>query len=503
MLKDSTVRAVSPLADLLANSGVSLAPTAGTVLNELAQACYTPKLDNSNPLVLDGSRQIVMGMDAWTVGNELKEASRTKNAANVNEHDLVMDNTVQVVKKIVQGNLTLARNVVKPIIKSVVEETQRRIKDVNLSKVNMLNVVVDSMEPVWLSSAFQDMIEKYSEAPVNNPKIKRIFPVIDPGQLQVLLKTGSSRFDEDLQALLSSVGEDLAKDVYFAFFQKHASNEGFDLPSDALDYLDPRVSSRNNILLVHLLARKMANAVPEGVVGISLGDYREYMSIIVEQTGRLLCRLMERRDRNIRQKVLVTQYPVTNIAYVRPDEAIIYVNGDLYNQWLAAGGSPEVLFGAYVSGDYSIEGSDYDALLKNAEKHKAAWRRQFGILQSEQMARAYNTTIVALRNAVLKEIESIPDENLMVSRDVLKDRLLTMLENVQSSEIDDLYELARRVVCRVMFAHTQAEAILAEIDNIAYKNPSMDVKEVALLATIAIVSRWVAKLITVSTFKLD
>ncbi|MNR56450.1 hypothetical protein D3C85_1770290 [compost metagenome] len=61
---------------------------------------------------------------------------------------------------------------------------------------------------------------------------------------------------------------------------------------------------------------------------------------------------------------------------------------------------------------------------------------------------------------------------------------------------DCLFTTCRKVICNVVFPHTDAFEILTMLDTAAKENPTLDIREAALLAMIEYIPNWVATLIT-------
>ena len=57
------------------------------------------------------------------------------------------------------------------------------------------------------------------------------------------------------------------------------------------------------------------------------------------------------------------------------------------------------------------------------------------------------------------------------------------LANIRSGDLDNIYMLAMKLVCRSRFYYTDAEIILCDIEEARRVNPNIDVREAALIAT--------------------
>lgn len=483
MIKETTISAIHSLTEKLNSANICLEPIPGTVLANAVEV----SLANSKPI----------NENYNNIPVAIQDASVARNLKNECEHDQVMDAYIEEGAKAIRQNTQIARNVVNPMVKSVLSETESILKNKNIQKANQITILVDNVHPIFLSNVFDGMIAKYKEAPVSDSKIERWFPSMDQESLLAYVRTGSSGFDKDLDVYLTELGTDVVKSTYYTFFEKNDSFESGPYRYEKL--LDALVNSdRNTILVVHLMARKLIDGIPDGIVGVDLVTYKDYVSLVLEQSGRALNRVLERRASDIQMNNLVTQYPMSSPEYVTAETGVIKVNGALYDDWLEKGGSPEVIFGAYVSGNYRDGARNGNDLLTKKDDYLAAWGRHSTLIASQARANVFHATIVAIKTAVARQIVELgEDYTVLKSKAEYHDRLNMIIDGIQSKDIEDLYILIRRVVCETMFAHTNALDILTAIDEEGANNPNIDPREAALLAQIRLVAEWVGKQIKV------
>lgn len=487
MLRETSVDSVMTLANKVADAKIVVEALPQSPLAQAVEACYTPILEST--YIKDAS--------LYDVRYRLLDASRTAGVDKVVKHDQVMENIVDVISKSVTGSLNLAKNVVNPIVKAVVGDAELAIRAADIKQVNILSVMPDFFKKLWLSPVFETMVDRYSDAPINEVQIMRIHAQKTPEEINQLVNTGASRFDTEVQQWVAEMPADFLLSVYNDFFAKEEYAPGqpqvakYNVFNDVLN----GTGNREVVLAIHLISRKLKGDIQEGL-NMDLGDYREYMTKVMEQSGRALCRILEKRTRDLKNRTLLVSWPATTPELVNADTGVITVMGEVYNDWLAEGGAPEILFGSYLTD----KNGGYNALLQAGAEYKKAWQRQAALLRTHAMSSRYNTALVAIRNAVTKQINAIPDEQLVVvSRAALHKRLVEELDGVSGRDLEDLYGVARKVVCRVMFAHTDAEKILAAIDEVGRANPDMDIREAALYGTIDYVVAWMAQQFKITT----
>lgn len=471
MLNQNTINAVYPLADKLQRKGIQVDAISSTPLSALVDASHYPM-----PTVGVNERPEFVEL--------LMEGSMAKGADGVVQHDIVMDEVVEVVAGTVARNLDMAKNRVNPMVRMVADNADALLSAAAEIKPTLISVDPDFYHAVWSDPILLEMIERYRETPVRAVDLYMSLPgPTDRDGLFELIRTGASRFDERLLEWYNTLPEEKIVGVFTSIFQPSGGQ------SRVLgDHINPYVQCRNEILLTHLFSRRLYQEPPEGS-GVSLDEYRSHLSAILSQSGRAVITVMRNRETDVKMRRLVRRYPIGDKDLGSVPVSVV-VNGDLYNQWLTDGGSPEVLFGAYLD-DQKIH---YQQLLDNAEGYAGAWGKKERILQTTNRFNRFNQAVEAITSAVATAINEMEDDELPVSRPILHARLREETAKLHGQFYNDWYHTARKLVCRVVFPHTDALQILCAIDEACVANPDIDVREAALLATIDYVSVWVSKL---------
>lgn len=484
MLREQSAGSVLTLTKKLAEANAVVSPIPGTPLEVLNNACYSPTMDGAN----------LNDADEGAMMYRVVEASRAPALNGRVRHDDDMEDIVNVVARTVQANLQLAKNVVNPTIKEVIACVEKEIQEADASCINLINVIPDNYRAIWDSPTLEGMVNRYSETAVEDIAVNRSMPALEGQAVTDLLVTGAGRFDQEVGEWIKDFPEGFIADVYNDFFAKTTRSD----KSKFNDYFG-LTADRERILAIHLMSRRLEKNIPEGVE-MDLSQYRSYIISVMAQSGRALCRILEKRTKDIKQKTLVRTWPLVGHDQLGGVDSNILVNADIYTQWLEEGGCPEILFGAYLLD----RNTDYKALIEGAEKYKQAWNRQANLLRTRAASQRYNVAVSAIRKAVTKKINQIEESELPAnSRAVLHERLVEKADKITTRDLEDLWGTVRGIVCYVMYAHTNAEEILCAIDAVGRANPEMDVREAALLATIDVVVAWVAKLMQVKVVPLN
>jgi len=483
MLTENTLNANIVLASTFAKRGLVLSAIEDTPVKQLINVAYYPE-------PVRGVDNEVAPMDAVEV---IIKGSLHKDPQGICQHDMVMDEVVECVAKTVQVNLDMARNRVNPMIKEVVHRTQVGLDALESVGAAKVNIVPRTWHAIWNNNILGEFIDRYDEVPVDNLKLDLLIPApSDYSGYLDLLKTGVARFDRDLENLFAELPENFVRYVFGEVFGDTLSNENHvNNLTDIISHFNSSNMHAVKVLLIHLFARKLLDNIPEGV-NRPLEEYRAYMSTMLAQSGRSLNRIIDRRFKNRQNKVLVPRYP-DKVGIVGYEDTAIEVNGDVYGDWLAAGGEPECILGALVSD----QETGFQSLIDKKAAYKTAWQKHERMLNIRVQNERHNNAVEAFKKAVLESLAELDEGVRMAPDAIYRQRLLDCVSRLDQGWYNDLYRCTRKIVCEVFFPHTDAYQILCAIDQAAEANPGIEVREAGYLAVINIVSEWVAKLIQV------
>lgn len=475
MINHNSLTASIGLADKLEKKGVQLQAIAGTPLATLISAGYLPNPD--------------IGSMEMSAEERIQFGSVSKNAQGICGHDLVMDEVVAVLKRTVTWGMDLARNQVNPSVKAAVAFVEDYTSAAMTLKNTTISVRTDSYHSVWSSHYLQGMVERYSETAVKDVRLNIAIPL--PSELATptaLIETGIARFNTELAEFVTTLPDGYVTDLYTKLFVTTDT----DYNSSLLAQLNHLYVEPNQILLIHLMSLKLLEVLPEGIRA-GLNEYREYVADIIAQSGRAVVRCLERRESNSARKVLIndwTQYREDDIG-ISP--IAIRVNGDVYGKFLEAGGCPEVLFGAFLTD----RNYNYDMLLERKAQYCKVWESQERVMTTNLRLQKANHYLTGLVRGVEQQIAALPDDLLVTERSVYVTSLHAYVKAMPNNWYEDcLFTTLRKVICNVIFPHTDALEILTMLDTAAKENPGLDIREAGLLAMIEYIPNWVATLIT-------
>lgn len=497
MLSNKVLGVGDELANILAQRGFAAQSQNGTVLGTLA-AASAPILDLGCYLTEDAVPVAAANELRPVAMKVLEHTSLEKGADGEFKHGRVLEAMIEQVAKAVRADQDIARNGVNPVIRQIVDAVTTA--DANRSGEGQLRPDVSPYyyADVWENSSWNGLVSRYADLPVVKCYVPKAIPMPSDCTLKELLTTGVSSIDQDLQALVEARGEDFLGLVWKAVFENaYEPQRDLDIvgkmDSDGWLFSNSRLSV-DAVIVAHVFAKALIKRdAPEGFTDQS---YNGALSSVVGATGQRLYRSTQQRKQDQASKQLVYAYgwgQGQRPAFTSASQGLILVNGDLYGEFLNAGGSPELLMGAA----HTDQQRGLEALLANQEQYLGAYRR-FEATVSESVAASRTARILELvRVEVFRYLNSLPETELIKSREQYVMEIRQHLTTFQPKDCDALWFFVRHLVCVVFFPHTNALRTLTKIDDVIGRMPDADLQVVAFHATMEILVDWLMEQISI------
>lgn len=385
-------------------------------------------------------------------------------------HSVQMAESVQLLSRVLNSSLDLTQNVVNPMIDRVVQKVSAAIDTAVQAAQSPLEIVQVRSDAIFDSIYLQESVSRYGTQSREIPLKSYGVPASD---VLARLMTGHAGMDAQLVEFFARMGEDFAISVW---------NRLFCSASASSTEVYARPSQKNEAVLAYFFAAKAGVEIPDGL-NVELSEWRAYCSNILASAGASIVASYDARERQRKYGRMVLECPSA------PEPVgIVLVDGDKYSDWLAQGGTPELIFAAaYGDGNF-----DPTHLLARADALKADWSHVLGMFQNAVAFRRFDAMVSGLKAAITAEINDLPEDQLVGDRATYHEKLREHCTCAKQRDLSDLWHFARKAVCRVVFPQTDAEALLLAIDEQSKIHPEKPVRELALYATIEIVARWLA-----------
>lgn len=439
---------------------VRLQPKEGTPLARVVRESVAPCVNlEKNPSELDFPTLI-------------KECSDNNEA-----HALVIDALVAQGISAVQAQLRVIKNDCKDDIEYVFGRVTKEVESVMVA-VPKVHIAESSYPKLYDSMTFASLIDPYQQFAYQDITIPEgVFPNLTPAEAKQLLMCGDSEIDgavEELVAVLPVTPQD----IYNKHYRKQ-SVINYPNPQQMVEpyfvYYQVIESALLFLMSLSLQQNPIAN------INLSAQELKLLTTTLCRKYGASCNKNLSARER-------ILQSGDVFFTTRRKDETTtIVVYQENYIRWLTDGdgdgnsGSVEVLVGMYLR----------DVLLKfnsipssRYEEYQRAYERY---MQNEEvLLKEKRSAIVtaAVAKAMEKLLASEVDYTILP---LPKDQYLVKMRDVISKrayfDSDDVYQYCRRVVCRVLYEHLQAESFLTAMDKYQEEQPNLTPRECALLAT--------------------
>ncbi|QVD49079.1 hypothetical protein LUCX_9 [Xanthomonas phage vB_XciM_LucasX] len=468
MLNKTSVAMAQVLSQALAVRGVELAPVNNTPVQVLTE------LSTQSLVLEEGLRLSEGGFERPDVAVSLEnDADFDGGVGGIGAHEEQMEQSTKMLSTVLTTTLDLAQNVVTPMIDRVVQAVSATIDNKMAAVAVPLEIIQQRPDPIFDSPYLQEAVSRHAGQNILVP-IKSL-GLAKPDILE-LVKTGHAGMDAQVAEFIERNGLEFAEGVWSDLFVSTTGSSG-----DVYG----RISQAKAAVLAYFYASRLLNETPDGL-NMELSDWRAYIAGILSSSGAAIVAYLQSRDWARKHGPLVLGAPLGQ----NPQGQVV-VDGDKYVAYLAAGGTPEAIFGE-VYGDRNFSAT---YLLENNERLAGYWNKILGLWQQQIASKRFDALAEGLDKAMRAEIANL-DESLGLAKEGCYTRLRERLQHLKARDLEDLWHLARKAVCRVIFPQTDIESLLLAIDEQSKAHEGVDVRELALYATVELVARWLVDQIT-------
>lgn len=392
----------------------------------------------------------------------------------VDKFDAYFGSVVDDLAIAVNNHISIAKNVVNPLVIDLADKirtftntpeptTESRFEIV---KISLPSIVKDEffLKSLYKTKGKADVYPKNKiSIDTNEVKFNREY-------IQSVLSTGNADLDKELFVWLSSIEDELINHVVGEYFIEGNSYYGI-LPA-----LHRFSNGVNESLLVYMLASKLFDMDPI-VKGMTLFAYRDVLANYRDYAGARLCNYLDEYNRHSVTKTLVIDVDKQNLK--------AFVNEVVYKEWLASGGSVEVLYGTIVS---AKRYTSVSAINIDKEKLLTEFNRYVTYKNSTANITKFNSNKAMLSIAfnelyTLSEVEASYSPGYDIRSKVLKD-VSDYIELMSKDCFKNPDVIALELIARIRFYFTSSYFILKGICEIGQENPNAPADEAALLASL-------------------
>lgn len=475
MISQEVLTAIHPLVDQVNQTNHRLATTEASPVGGLNNASYTPLIDT-----FQGDSGFI---EAWQTS--LTRHPVTGGTDPVTDdaegddtillpqslHSLSMDEAASFVATGAINARTHAQNVAKPVIASMINNIEQYI-DHQTAIVEPFELVEVGMLPAWTNSIVRSALEQHAfDNRIRTVPRSEVPNLPVPANIDSLVQTGSSSIDGVFSELLKETGLSAAE----------VFNMIFNGRQDVGTLTHPVYLTRNQSLLCYLMANVLLDS-PVSDSGMSLMAWETLLHRIITAYADACNLIYSAHHDEVDSKIVFHG--------ISDDGKILYLNGPVYDMWLDAGGSPEILFGAYMNRS-SIADMGFQTMLDNAQISQTSWGNYHSSQKRLQETERVRKIKDAMFSCILREIDDLDARYYPPGR--TKENLITdakdLMFKILPSDLSDVGDACLKFVCQVLFPHTNALRFLTEISRKAALG--IDVEEAATEVTNEYITDWI------------
>lgn len=470
MLTQEAINSAYALTERLDASNILVTPALGSALYALVEATRT-----------DNSYNTQLGDDYTPdVNGILVMANMVTDATGVCGHDEVLDTMTPMLADALRGHISFAKTVVAPAIDGLVDRVSQVLADMQPSTLLGYEVIVNESPKPLTNSAFETAVRKFEEIPIDNPVLGLNLPDMSGEALLEALKTGTSSIDNDVAEWAAGLDTSFLTNVWMTAFQQKPVDVYAVVVPSFRGLIENRETGVDAAMVIYLWANRLLDAPPEGTE-MNLRSYENLMAEYRNQAGARLCREIDTIDRNSKTGTLIVS------SYMNKIE----VNGNVYNKWISNGGSNEILFGNSLKVPSLTNEGD---LTEAGDRLKSDWNTYCSLIAVTEANNRFTTTKDILASCYREQLVDLDESEVRMvgSIEGAVKKFEEMLIDVNQTDIDNMYSLALRLICRSRFFYSNAEEILGGIERIKLASPELSVREAATVSVTEYAAGWLA-----------
>lgn len=476
MLSLESLNSTKDLVAILADKGVTLRPIGNS---PIAEAMSATKVWGNN---IDCLTKIDVLPESLFQANEIRLVG---GEVQDDLHTSYMESASKALGVQLAGHIAHATTVVLPLIADLHNEIKAAQDLDALCGVRSFKVEMVSGSSLLDIGEIVSKVDEFGTLtpPRELPFVLDFKPVSDE-ELVGLMKIGAQAYDEAVDLFVANATMPAIREVWDVVFSgENRSYENYDV----FRANGSKAEVRN--FTTFLIASKLmmdTDKLPEvsGVGKMSSGKYPLALRALMEVSGSALFSLLTSKRNEEKQGKLI----------VKVAGKVVYVNKSVYDRFMADGGDIETILGSVVSGNKSNYVSD---IVANVDQMKQAWDYHVTRSKMDASTQELITIRYVINGFVRRYLQTTDDQVVIDNRSLILDQLDEYLEGIYKPSLKNVDILAMKVVCEVLFNHTDALAVLCGVNEAMSANPDISKEDALNLSVTDYVANWYASQIEI------
>ncbi len=472
MIFAESVHEIMPLARIVASHNAALVPIEGELLEPLYSSIVNYAGAASDKTFKD-------------IGEAIHYlSSEVRNAENISEHDILMAEIVPKIAGVVRNTLNLTRNVVIPLIKETAPKVEALLPEYEAIKVWDYTYCYTPF--LWENPFVTGLAMKYASADEKPLKLTFVMPALSAEQLKEAMHTGTNSIDEFID---NYENFDRVAQLYRRGFELNAGNDNI---NDLSTYCNIYNVDKEDLIILLLLSFGFSRNIVDNV-NTSAEEYKLQFTNFYIEIARRIALVTNRLEADAKAGRFIQKIDAT--------KARVYVEDRAFRTWLDnMDGDSDALLGAMAT--------DRETNPATIVERKAYYVKAYGAhVEATRTANRANrnaTVTRVLHHLVTDLWEKIPEEHRIGDMEAYREHVANALNRARTFT-DDYYSATVIAVTYTYFAHTDVPLLLQTMSELetssgcalAESSAADKAKQIATMATIQLVTKWVAGLITV------
>lgn len=458
MIKRELFLATQPLVENLLNKGISITPKPNSILSDLVNNSSSYKQFSSDEYYIE------------SLGTSIEDI--TNNPDNL--YNQIFYNSIEDLRSIVLGHISIAKNDVKPIVTQFAKNFQEFLEKSKVLDPNCdLEIVCLDAAPMLQEQSLLNDLKKYKGRGIEVPKNLLKFATKTEEELLSMVMTGDKSIDKTTLEWLSSKEDNFLVNIWNTYFvlseryvYENIKNEDVFIKSDIS-------------LIIYILSLHLYNNPDDSLKNISLVNYESNIADIRNFAGSVLINSINMIEMSNNSNTLV----IENNYYKK----CIKVNGYVYRKWLSEGGDNTVLLGLLISKE-NIK--NLSLITETSEKLKNHWNQYCSLYRINESDKLLDRSKTFLANSFLFSLDNRSEvEKEYVSKNSSCNETIMKLyqEEIAKLRLPDLenpYKISLDLIGKCRFFYTSSYEILCEINEAGIINPDLEPRDAATVAVI-------------------
>lgn len=465
MLTEKHLNQAAAIDNTLKEKGLTLVLKNDSPLNEIVQYVETPYTRD------------LPSMESRDLSKEIVKLTMSFEDEGQVAYDAAMDRVVADLAPKLADFIALAKEQVNPLIKKVTKGALNTTEAFGTTDIlNGIEVREGDLPDFLLDTSFINLVEEYRDKQFNNNPLpsKPVFPTMEPSAIRTLI----ANYPVVGTQVSEWLGEsDVDYQAYNGVFRQQYQDK-----QNIGAIFNHDVNALKNSVVIFILSNVFIQDMPQGVLG-TLSEYNTTLSILRSQSALGIRNYLDKLERSAKAGILISS---------RTEKAI-NVNPILYREWIEKGGDVETIYGLSLRKDPyetidDINGNK-DKLLKTWNDYK---EKNLSVNSVMYLNKVKESLLINFVTAL-----SEADKDFGVDNDTAIKTFKELLEHVGSKDLEDIPNLAVKLVCRSKYPQSEVEVFISGINDAANDEHGLNANEGALISLIKYVGLWVSSTISI------